>query len=354
MKLNIFHKLLITLLAVTLVPLCALWYIGNAAAEKELDASISQNLVATMNTVATGINAWDETNVRALRQAARLDAITSMNGALQTPVLSATGTTYEWSYLMFTVGPDGSNIARNDGAPLTKYGDRSYFKAIMGGEEVARQVAIGKSTGKPSLIIAAPIRNEERAVVGVIGMAMSLGDVSRTVTEVRAGESGRAILLDASNKVIAHGDSSKVLTALQDFSGHPALKVAGITDLPGVYTSDSVKKIGFVRKLPQGWTLLVEQDYDEAFATLNRMQNDARMLIAIAIALVFGVAFVLGKQLTRPINELTALASKLSNGELGIAVPHTDRGDEIGSMARAIERLGISIQMAMERLRKRA
>jgi methyl-accepting chemotaxis protein len=354
LNLNIFHKLLITLLLVTLVPLCALWYLGNAAAEKELGSNISDQLVTTMNTVATGINAWDDGNLRALRMTSRLEAMTSMDGARQTPVLSAVGTTYEWSYLMFTVAPDGSNIARNDGAPLTTYGDRGYFKAVMAGEEVGRLVAIGKSSGKPSLIIATPIRNESRAIVGVLGMAMNLGDVSRTITDIRIGDTGHAILLDASNKVIAHGDASKVRTALQDFSAHPALKVAGISDAPAVYTSEGVKMIGYVRKLPQGWTVLVEQQYDEAFATLTKMQHEARILIGIAIALVIGVAFLMGKQLTRPINELTAIADKLSKGQLDVAIPQTNRGDEIGSLARTIERLGISIQMAMDRLRKKS
>lgn len=354
LNLNIFHKLLLTLLVVTLVPLCALWYLGNTAAEKELGANISENLVSTMNTVATGINAWDDSNLRALRMASRLEAMVSMDGARQTPVLTAVGTTYEWSYLMFTVAPDGSNIARNDGAPLTTYGDRGYFKAVMAGEEVGRLVAIGKSSGKPSLIVATPIRNESRAIVGVLGMAMNLGDVSRTITDIRIGETGHAILLDASNKVIAHGDASKVRTALQDFSTHPALKVAGITDAPAVYMSEGVKMIGFVRKLPQGWTVLVEQQYEEAFATLTKMHNDARILILVAIALVLGVAFLMGKQLTRPINELTAIADKLSKGQLDVAIPQTSRGDEIGSLARTIERLGISIQMAMDRLRKKS
>ena len=61
----------------------------------------------------------------------------------------------------------------------------------------------------------------------------------------------------------------------------------------------------------------------------------------------------LGKALTRPINELTAIAVQLSNGELQVNIPQTARGDEIGSLARAIERLGVSIQLAMDRLRKK-
>lgn len=355
LTLNIFHKVLITLLTVTLIPLCALWYLGNASAEKELGENISTNLVSTMNTVATGITAWDDSNLRALRQAARLDDIISMDPARQTPVLKATGATYEWSYLMFTVAPDGSNIARNDGGALTPYGERAYFKQVMAGEEVGRLVSLGKSTGTPSLIIATPIRNESRALVGVVAMAMNLGDISRTVTDIRIGNTGRAILIDATNKVIAHGDSSKVRVALQDFSTYPALKVAGINDMPQVYSAaDGTKMIGFVRKLPQGWTVLVEQEYDEAFATLAKMQHEARLLILIAIVLVALVAFVMGKALTRPINELTTIAEKLSSGQLDVTMRHTKRGDEIGSLARAIERLGISIQMAMDRLRKKS
>jgi methyl-accepting chemotaxis protein len=69
--------------------------------------------------------------------------------------------------------------------------------------------------------------------------------------------------------------------------------------------------------------------------------------------LVAALAFVMGKQLTRPINQLTAIAEKLSKGQLDVTIPQTSRGDEIGSLARAVERLGVSIQMAMDRLRKK-
>lgn len=67
--LTIFHKLLISLLLVSLVPLCAMWYLGKVNAERDLAESIAQALVTTMDTAATGINAWDDANVRALRQA---------------------------------------------------------------------------------------------------------------------------------------------------------------------------------------------------------------------------------------------------------------------------------------------
>ena len=218
----------------------------------------------------------------------------------------------------------------------------------------ARQVVIGKTTGKPALILAGPIRNDNNDLVGVIAMAMNLGDVSQAVTDIRIGSSGHAILLDSANKVIAHGEAAKVKVALQDFSAHPALKVQGITDQPLAYTSEGREMIGYVRKLPQGWTLLIEQDYEEAFAPLAKMKKEGRLLILISMALVIAIAYLLGKQLTRPINELTEIANKLSSGNFDVDIRQTGRGDEIGSLARAIERLGISIKLAMDRLRNKA
>jgi methyl-accepting chemotaxis protein len=353
-NLTIFHKLVITLLLVSLVPLCALWYLEQSSARRDLNDTIAQNLVATMNTAATGIIAWDDTNVRALRQAARTSDLISMKAERQNPILTSIGATYEWSYLLHTVGLDGKDVGRNDGAAPTFYGDRSYFKEIVAGKDVSRLVAIGRSSGKPALNLAVPIRNENRELVGLVTMAMTLTDVSQTVAQTRIGTTGRAILLDASKKVIAHGATLKVETALQDFSDYPALKAAGINEQPARYTVEGKEMVGLARQLPQGWTLLIEQEYDEAYAPLTKMENRARVLILIAVLLVIGMAFLLGRQLAHPIRQLTAVAHELSNGKLDVAIPYTTRGDEIGSLARTIARLGISMQMAIDRLRKKA
>jgi len=157
LQLTIFHKLLITLLLVSLVPLCAMWYLGQSSARRDLNDTVAQSLVSTLDTAATGINAWDDTNVRALRLAAHLSDVMSMKAERQNPVLASMGVTYEWSYLLFTVAPDGANIGRSDGKETTFYGDRSYFKEVLAGQDVGRQVLIGKSTGKPALTLAVPV-----------------------------------------------------------------------------------------------------------------------------------------------------------------------------------------------------
>ena len=306
-----------------------------------------------MDAVAVGVNAWENTNLRALRQASRVPDIVSMKAERQVPVLKAIGTSYEWSYLVFTIAPDGTNIGRNDGGAPINYADRIYVKDIVAGAEVGRQVVISKSTGEPSLILATPIRDEDFKLLGVIAMGSNLKEITKTVASARIGDSGHAILLDATNKVIANGGNPNA-SKLEDFSNYPALKAEGIYESPAVFTVDDRQMVGVARKLPQGWTLLIVQGYDEAYRPLTRSQQEARVLIAIAVALVIGIAYVLGKELTRPIVNLTQIATELSEGKLGVEIPDTTRTDEIGALAKAIERLGISLQMAMDRLRKRA
>ncbi len=354
LSLNIFHKLLLTLLLVALVPLIGLWYVGSDHAKKELTGHIADTLVMTVDVIATGINDWDEANVRVLQQAARMDDMISMQRERQNPILKAIGETYAWGFVTFTIAPDGTNVARNDGKPLIAYGERSYFKAAMRGDASSRQVLISKSTGKPALTLATPIRGPAGEVKGVIAMAMTLDDISKVIKDTRIGNTGYAILLDADNHIIAHGLAEERTNAVQDLSQHPALKIDGITERPTVYSDNGKQVVAYVRKLPQGWTLLVEQDYAEAYAPLESMETGARILILCTGAFVLAVAYFLGKQLTRPINQLIAVAQKLSNGQFQAAIPGTARGDEIGALARAIERLGISIQLAMDRLRKKA
>ncbi len=355
LRFNIFHKLLLTLLAVSLVPLIILWAIGSSQVQKDVSSSIAQNLVMTVSGIATGINSWDDANVRVLRSATRIEAIASMDPERQTPVLRAFGNTYEWAFVVYTINQDGDNIARSDDKPLVKFGDRSYFKNAMKGEPINRQVLISRSTGKPVLTLAMPIRNPLGEPMGVVAMAMKLDDISKVIKDTKIGKTGYALLLDAEHKVIATGMPGQAGEAVQDMANHPALKVDGITRAPTVYRKEDGKRVvAYVHKLPQDWTMIVEQDYEEAYAPLEQLEFGARALIGVTCALVIIIASLLGKALTRPINQLITVAEQLSRGQFNDAIPETGRGDEIGALARAIDRLGLSIRMAMDRLRKKA
>jgi methyl-accepting chemotaxis protein len=269
-------------------------------------------------------------------------------------VLKAIQGAYEWAYLVFTVRPDGQNIARSDENPLVSYGDRGYFRQVMSGKPVGQEVLIGRTSGKPALILAAPIRSGEGQAGGVIAIAMHLVDVSQAVVGTRIGGTGYAILVDENNRVIAHGRPEKVSQALQDLGSHPALRNRRSEQEPVVFEEGERRVVAFTSRTSLGWTLIVQQDYDEAFAPLLESNRSALVLTGAALLLVVAVAYVLSAQLARPIRELTLVAEGISRGDFDNRVVGTARRDEIGALARAIERMAVSIRMAFDRLRRKA
>ncbi|MDG4594773.1 MAG: cache domain-containing protein [Candidatus Contendobacter sp.] len=354
--LKIFHKILLTMIAVAGIPLGGLLYISGYQLEQDWRRNVHLNLALTAEGLVGKVNGWTDMNLRVLREAALLPAIASMDPAQQKPVLKAIQSTYEWSYLVFTTNRDGGNISRSDDNPPQSYGDRNYFKQVLEGKPVGQEVVIGRTTQKPALILAGPIRATAATgstPAGVMAMAMHLVDVSAVVTGVKVGQTGFAILVDQNNKVIAHGKPERIAQALQDFSSHPALQARETAQEPIFYEEEGRRVVAHTQKTNLGWTLIIQQNYDDAFAPLLEARRNAWILIALSLVLVLGVAYVLSRQLASPIWKLTTIAENISlGGGFDQKIVGTERRDEIGALARAIERMTVSIKIALDRLRK--
>ena len=84
-----------------------------------------------------------------------------------------------------------------------------------------------------------------------------------------------------------------------------------------------------------GWTLVVEEPYDQAFAPVVRAMRDV-LLIDLAIVLIVGVAgFRIAVSIVRPIEALSQAASRISDGEKDVAIPEVRSRDEVGVLTRA-------------------
>ena len=80
---------------------------------------------------------------------------------------------------------------------------------------------------------------------------------------------------------------------------------------------------------------------DQEFVKATDQAVETRMdnLIVMAVGLVLSVLFAwaIGKSITNPIDQMVSVMGRLAKGELTVAVPGTDRSDEVGHMAQAVE-----------------
>jgi methyl-accepting chemotaxis protein len=84
----------------------------------------------------------------------------------------------------------------------------------------------------------------------------------------------------------------------------------------------------------------VKDTYAEADAANQASRANTKMQMQLAILLiaaaVCGLAYWIGRLISRPITSLTGVMGELARGRNDIEVQGTERGDEIGQMARAV------------------
>ena len=119
-----------------------------------------------------------------------------------------------------------------------------------------------------------------------------------------------------------------------------------------VFTDPATGKqaIALAEKTKYGWTMVAQQDFDEAYRPLRQANRHALILLGVTVVFVILVSYALAVGFTRPIRRLTQIADGISRGNLGANIAEAQRSDEIGSLARAIERLRASVKLAVDRL----
>lgn len=349
---SIFQKMLITMLFVSLVPLSVIWYIDYRDSMARISGNIDQQLADASNKLVANVNDWVTMNLKVLNQNAALADMTTMDAKKQNPLLRTILNEYRWSYLVFTIGPNGMNIGRSDDESPKDYSDRVYFTDVMNGRPMGQQVVISKTTNKPSLIVSAPIKGAGIQPSGVIAMGMSISELSERITNLRIGKTGFAFLLDGTGKVVAH-QSEGYADKMADFSKHPAFVGRDPSAQKRlVYDDNGRQVIAYVAPTAHGWFMVAQQDYDEAFAPIGEANQKALILLLATFAGVTLIAYAFSQRLTNPIRNLTHAADEMSRGRVVVKIDEINRNDELGSLARAIDRMGTSIKLAIDRLSK--
>ncbi len=161
--------------------------------------------------------------------------------------------------------------------------------------------------------------------------------------------------MDDKDKVVAH-QVKQYASKLKKISSHPlvaSFREEGWTTKTFGFKDENKKKyIGYIRGINYGWALAIQQEEQEVFADLKRMQKFAVILLIVTVAIVLSVAWVSARAVAKPIKKLTEVAERMSQGDLNMKINISSR-DEIGLLAQSIKLMQTSLRLAMERLRQK-
>ena len=264
-----------------------------------------------------------------------------------------------------------ANFGLNRGASIdfeghgsngVEYADRAYYKAAMEGKTTITEPIIGRSNGKLSVIIAAPIWNNGELNTTVVGCVYFVPDeefLNDIVRTLKINENGAAYIIDKNGNTIADfdmqlvKDGENIQKIAEEDTSYTALAQAhermeaGETGF-AEYTSGGISK--YVGYAPisgtNGWSIAVtahSEDY---------MVHCFRGLIILAIicaasAIAGGmIAGIISRKIGKPIRLCAERIEKLSEGDLTSPVPMVKSHDEVKILAKSAAKV-VNEQNAM-------
>jgi GAF domain-containing protein/HAMP domain-containing protein len=325
-------------LAVTLPILVVVGSYTSLRAGSLLEQDAAERLQTSNQTLAANLSAWLDLNSQVLQQTATLPDVVSMDVSRQEPALKAMAAAHPYMYLVSTTDLKGINVARNDGAEPKDYSDRLWFRAARDGTPLALELVVGKTSGKPTLVMATPIKDTSGKIIGVAMAASELTAVAQQVERQQLRNSVAAYVVDAQNQVVVHTDPALIVkdgNLVNLGSSHSVIALRqGRRGAISYIDENGVRWRAYVDQLSNGWGVVVQQSEPEFLSAVGPFQRISWTMLVIGAAMLLLLAWLSIRQALRPIDSLAQTVAAVAAGDLGRAAP-VESEDELGTLARA-------------------
>jgi len=343
--LSVFGAALVTSLAVTLV--------STSSIESFLRRKIDQKFPATLSSASERLDLWYaqrrldiETFARSTTVIENAAHMNLAEGALKRGRATETLGQYLDYVLERFPQYEALLLLDDQGAEVLRVGTDLQLPPglLLGMSQVAASSLGGVHPvpGGRVQVASSPIVDSGGRRLGSLHALIHGQAIVPVLYDDQMGEAGVIYIVDRSGRTLFQSSGS---APRADFP--LALPAPGAETLVEDYTSSSGDHVvgSAVRFARFGWTLVVEESYDEAFAPVVAVIR--RILgINLGIVMLFGLAaYQFARSIVRPIKALSEGARRIADGETDVVIPLPSSQDEIEVLIRVFNEMS-------QRLRK--
>ncbi len=256
---------------------------------------------------------------------------------------------YEFLFILKTNG----DIAANTDTSMVgvSVADRDYFQQAVTGKTVTSEPLISKATGKVILVVAVPVMLNDK-VIGVVGGAIPVSDISSILSIAQIGNTGDAYMLDKDGYFFTPSrftddlklaglikNQTELELQVNDFASQQAL--AGNSGVSVYQNYRGREVVGAYSLVPSlNWVLVTEMDQSEVLSEFYTNLQTGPLAALLAALIVAAIAVLMSNSLTRPIKNMTRVAHALAEGDLSQKVNYKSQ-DEIGQLAESFREMDL-------------
>lgn len=211
-----------------------------------------------------------------------------------------------------------------------------YGDAAEAGQSTLTEPYEDASTGDLIVTVTTPVKNGE-TLVGVVGGDIDIGVLGNIVRGLDLGGIGYGFLVNDKGVVLIHPDKKFTLKQLSEVfpDQTPEVEADGhLQEMAGqIFAFFPVEGLPTVK-----WTLGFAIDKDKAFVELNKFRVSAIVAALLSVvAIIIMMHILVRKLVTVPVLGMTDAMTRLAGGDKDVSIPSSDKADEIGSMAQAVQ-----------------
>ena len=257
---------------------------------------------------------------------------------------------------------DTNGIHYSGNGKETDMHDRDWFIATMSGKPFIARPRISRTTGTLRNIIAVPIFNSNKDVIGALCAGIETSIFSHQIKDITAGETGDCYILGADGAVIAHKiidsalnqentlEKAKTDSTYTSIASFNQQAIQAHSPAIGYYEYNRERVIAsFAKIATAGWTVVVYAPEHEFLGTLQLLKRTNYLFILILLLISIIIILITAHHIIKPITVVVTALKDIAQGEGDLTVRLPIHGnDEIADLSQyfnqTISKIGSSIQ----------
>ncbi len=396
------NKLTLAFLAVALIPLTLLAFINDQTMRRVLTDNANQALSAAATQTANSVDAFMETNLKAVHTEAQLYAfirylrfpaaqwkgsITEAEAVANLHTLTNKNNAFIESYAL--IDRNGINVLDTTPSNIgTDASDEDYFQQpFNAGRWYVSPVQFPTQESSGVLYFSSAVIDPETGqIIGVLRVRYNAAILQDLIVEKTAllGEESYAILFDEHHIRLAHGsDRSQQFTSVvpldnarlehlhseqrlpSSSTGQPVISLPALdqslaqaqihnfftTPLAG--TAETVHAVSVRPMQTQPWLVAFVQPQSTLMAPIEAQTRNTLFLAIVITGFVAAAAAITGQRMAQPIVLLTETVTRFTGGDLSARALSTHSSDETGVLAASFNTMAGQVENLVRSLEER-
>ncbi|AEF18227.1 methyl-accepting chemotaxis sensory transducer with Cache sensor [Thermoanaerobacterium xylanolyticum LX-11] len=192
-------------------------------------------------------------------------------------------------------------------------------------------------TKTPMITIAKAVINSDGKMLGVIGIDISLSQLSKDLSSIKLGRSGHIYVITKDGTIVSDPDQKRLFTSIKKYNYGNRLLSTNNSIIN--YISNNDYKYASIRNLSDfNWKAIVEMSNSELTGDLSKIRDTLIVVSIIVLLIGFFIAYLFANLITSGIKKIVNAMSLASKGNISVKIALKSK-DETSVLAESFNNM---------------